>query len=551
MPTESPVSKVKQLYESLVGSRGTTNGHWQEAAKFGSPRDRIFQEYYTPGSKVRQQQYDEYAELTLDRASAMFVSMTSPKHQRYFGLTTLSDPWENKIDQETLDRVTDILFDARYRPKAGFSEARSLYAHSLLGFGNGCVFADVGPNIQTPIRYRFCHLANTHFIVDGLDEVVGAFESRKLSALQILQEFGEENVSDTIKEKAARDGEGQNQESGGEYTVVHCVKLNEDHNPHAEIITNDNMRFKSQHFINELPDDGFLREGGYNTMPYAITRDDHIPGEIYGRGTLQKILHTIKMINSIKRDHIAAGHNIAHPALLMRDDSSFNASHLKPNSMVRGGLDSNGNPTVVPLNKGNRFDVSEAMLKETRDIIDRAFNMDLLISNVSETRDRVTATEILTRSQELARTAGPLAARDEDQFQNTLVERELDILIGWGLIDDFDTSDEFSASVFFKSQMSFAQRADDVIAANRVVEGLQIASQFDPTVRHKMDWSSYADLLASANGAPANILKSEEEFLQAVQSEQEQQQAESIMSNASGLAQGIEALGGSPDAGAI
>jgi len=556
MPPSSEFIKYSKVYHKAKGDRGNTDNHWHEAAQFGSPRDRIFIEHRTPGTKLRQSQYDESAELTLDRATSVLMSMTSPKHQRYFGFEHVPDilSGDNGFDnakQDSLDRAEDILFEARYRPKGSFSEARYQYMRSLLGFGNGIVFCDKGPDRSTPITYRFCHLSNTHIIVDGLDNITGVFYSRALTASQIVFEFGKDNVPTTILEQSERIEQLGSQESGEKHTVVHAVMHNEFFDPRS--LNKEKMKYTSKHFLaNNKDDHGFLREGGYRTMPYAITRDEHLPNEIYGRGTLQKILPAIKMINQQKRTHIAAGHRIATPALLLRDNSSMNVNQIKPNSIVAGGLGSDGKPNAVPLSHGVNLEVSEVMLRDTREIIQKAFNMDLLVSNMSENRDRITAFEIATRSQEQARTIGPLAARDEDQFQNTLVERELDILdMDWGAFDDFEEFDNTEFNIVFKSQLSFAQKSDEVLSLTRSFEFAQGIAQFKPEIMNKFDYSEAMDIVGSANGTPGRAFISKEEYEAINNKERESQETEAMMQNAGGMAQAVDILGGSPDAGAI
>lgn len=558
------VNTADKMYQSAVGSRGNYNQQCTEAAEIASPRDRLFQESQTEGTKLRIRQFDTLTEHIHDRATNKFVQMTSPKHKRYSGFasTKLSSD-ENKVeDQRALDDIEETIFDARYRPKGGFSDARNNSVRSFLGYGNGVMFIDKGPDRETPITYRYCHLANTHFIVDGLDNIIGVFFSRKMGSHQIVKEFGEDKVPLKILELSKRETITSQVESREKSVVVHMVLENEDYNPAKKGIKH--MKYISRHFVCGARGEknNYLREGGYRVMPYAISRDAHMPHETYGRGTLLKILPEIKMRNGLRKIYIEAGHKAGRSTLLFKDDSSINMKQVRPGKGIVGGLDANGQPNVVPLNQGINMPILGEMMEELKQIVKQAFNADTSISNMNEERERITATEILTRSQEEATSLSYHAAIDEDQMQSSIVEREIDILDNdWGMLprilDEVEEGAEQTTSsmkykVYFKSNMTFAQKSDDVLAANRLLEAAQAVAPFDPTVVHTFKTVEYMKIVQEGNGVPAAMMATLKEYEAAVKKDQEREMQSQLMQNAGGLASGAQTiLEGSPDAGAI
>ena len=554
-----PINEADRMYQTAIGTRGTTNSTWSEVAELASPMDRIFQQSNTAGQKMRGKQYDELVEQVHDDATNHFISITTPSHSRYFALDTVALDDDGIAEQRELDETTSILFDVRYRPTAKFGEARFNSVRSFLGFGNGVMFVDKGPNKQTPVTYRFCHLSNTYLIVDGLDKIIGVFYSREMSPAQIVKEFGSENVSKHIIDKSESSQAMAQQENPDLITVVHMVLLNKDYDPNIK--NSKNMRYISRHFISGgLNEDGnYLKEGGYRVMPYAVERDSHMPNEIYGRGTLVKLQNTIEMRNQAKRIWINASHRKGEPTYLGKDDSSINPRSIRPGYFIVGGIDAAGNKTVQTLDHNIETPELEAILMDTERTIMKSFNIDQLSSKATEGRDRVTAIEIQQRTLSQARSIGNHATIDEDQMQNGIVARELDILDNdWGMIpkrsvdtDDGEVLESIEHKIVYKSPQSVARKSGDVIAANQTLEALQVVGQTDPRMKHAYKPLEYVKIVVDGTGTPAKMMATEEEFNAGIKEEKDRELATTAMQNVSGITQGIQALEGSPNEGNI
>lgn len=538
-PEINELLDAKQAFTSMQRSRGTYDDHWQECARFGSPRDSIFYTERSPGQKLRSEQFHSGAELALDTSSSYYKAFTTPDGQRWHGLQSPELGRDSKEDRVLYDEIEDILFKYRYLAEANFSASRGEAIRSHDGFGNGIIYIGRGETLDLPIRYRYCHLSQCYMTVDNYDVINGMYYHRKLTPKQIIDEYGEENVAKSIIEKANNPSMVGSHGAGATYSVVNSVTENPDYDPNSP--NKLKMKYKSRHFmIGEGEEKGFLRKGGYNVFPYAVLRDTHTPDEVYGRGKLQKCLSEIKLLNQIKKTYIRAGHNATTPTLLMRDDSSINPAHLVPNGLAVGGVDSNGNPTVRPLDRGSRFEIAEHLMEEENAIIDRIFHLNTYISEIGNTRDRVTATEITARMQEQVRVIGPQASRDEAQFLGPMIERELDILDSFGLLPE--TGERFEFDITYRGALSLAQKSDQVIGANRTAEAVLNAAQADPSILKAMDWYEYANFVGVGNGAPAQIMLSRDEYNAAIQQEKQEAIQQSVIENAGGLASGVNTL---------
>ena len=280
MSTES--EQLQAEFDLLVGQRGTFESHWSQAARIASPRDDHFnRETFTQGENVRRHQYDETAEMALDRATALFGSVTTPENQKWHGLRATN----NELDQvqavrEYFDLSAEALFKWRYAPRAGFSVGKHEANRSLMGFGTGVLFTGAGsgsPRFRVPLWYKPIHLAECFLSENQQGFVDKMYRRFKMTGRQIIDEYGEKNVPSGSREQLKKDSETF-------FDVVHAVRPNPKFEPDS--LNPEKLMFTSRHWLADRSDNTFMRKGGFRTFPYAVTRDTRRPTEQYGRGTL-------------------------------------------------------------------------------------------------------------------------------------------------------------------------------------------------------------------------------------------------------------------------
>lgn len=523
--------RIKADFSRLHSDRATLDGRWSEIARLASPRDNMFNRTVTQGENLRNNQFDETAELTLDRATSNYNAITTPDSQRWHKLEAsikeLNEIFEVRI---WFEQVEDILFKLRYAPKANFSANKHEENRSLLGFGNGVLFTGEGFGVDPILWYRAVHMSEIYFSENKQHLVDKVYRRFPMTMRQVIEEYGEDNVSKDIKEKPEE----------STTTVLHCVKPNPDWDPESN--NTDKMRYMSRHMLLEGDnDDQFLREGGFRTFPYSVSRDTTTPQESYGRGTLEKVFPAISMLNQEKRTHIKVGHNLSDKIILMRDDSSVDVRDMRPGHFVSGGLDAAGNPTVKPFDSGGDIVTNTEMMEMEKRTIREAFLLDLFVDDF-EGRERVTATEVLRKSQQEGRQITPLVGRSETESLGPMIERELDILFHRGILPQMppelvEAEGEFET--VFTSPISLAQKADEAIGsvnyANRLVE----ASQNWPDIVDNLNQDEYAKVIHSAEGAPTSVANSRDAVAEIRESREQEQTAVAMAEAAPGVGSAI------------
>lgn len=531
--------KLKSEFGVLVGQRGTFEVHWSRAARIASPRDDHFnQETFTQGEQVRRHQYDETAEMALDRATALYGSVTTPENQKWHKLRQTNIEL-NKIQSVRgyFDSATETLFKWRYAPSAGFAVGKHEQNRSLLGFGTGGLFTGAGtgdPRFRNPLWYKPIHLSELFLSENQQGFVDKVYRRFKMSGRQILDEYGEENIPSSIREQVKKNPEEF-------FTVIHAVKPNPDFDP--ESLNPNKLKYMSRHWMHDSDDERFLRGGGFRTFPYAITRDSRRPTEQYGRGTLLRVLPAIQMRNQMKRTQIRVAHQASDPALLLKDDSSIDSADLRAGRIVVGGLDAVGNETIKAFNSGANYEISLDFLEQEKLTIQEAFLLDLFLGSADlEGRDRVTATEILARDRERVRIMTPISGRDETESLGPMIERELDILIDLNLLPPMPPELEEAQGEFdieFTNPLAVSRRSDEAIGSVQTVQAIMELAQVNPAVLDMINGDEYAQILARANSSPEALLNSAEEVAAIRQQRLEQEVLEKTAEAAPGVSRGV------------
>ena len=147
-------------------------------------------------------------------------------------------------------------------------------------------------------------------------------------------------------------------------------------------------------------------------------------GEAYGRSPVMKALPDIKTVNKVV-ELVLKNASIAVTGIWMaEEDGILNPGHisLTPGTIIPKAPGSKG---LVPLQAPGRFDVSQLVLDDLRSRIRHALLVDRLGQINSP---RMTATEVLERSQEMARVLGATYGRLQAELLTPLVLRAVAIL---------------------------------------------------------------------------------------------------------------------------
>ncbi len=175
-----------------------------------------------------------------------------------------------------------------------------------------------------------------------------------------------------------------------------------------------------------------LADGRFANSPFIAFRWLKAPGETYGRSPVMKALPDIKTANKVV-ELVLKNASIAVTGIWQADDDGvLNPASIRlvPGTIIPKAVGSAG---LTPLASPGRFDVSQLVLDDLRARIRHALLADRLGPLEGP---RMTATEVLERSAEMARMLGATYGRLQSELLVPLVRRCLAILRRRGEVPD-------------------------------------------------------------------------------------------------------------------
>lgn len=484
--------EIIKRHERAVGERGNWEAHWEEIAK------RVLPNYAgtfqgrdiarTQGAKKTEDMVDASAALALTRFAAAMESMLTPRNSTWHRLVPSYKPlMKDRKVRLWFEDLNDKLFKYRYAPKANYASQKHEDYMGLGAFGTGCLYIDkLGGERERGLRYSAIHLGEIYFLENFQGIIDTAMRKFEYTARQAVQKFGESKLPEEIV-KAANDSS----KSEKKFWFIHCVKPRteaEGYDPERK----DVRGFQFASYYVSVTGQKVVKEGGYGTFPYSISRYVVAPGELYGRSPAMLALPAIKVLNEQKKTVLKQGHRAVDPVLLAHDDGVLDTFSLKPGALNFGGVSAEGRPLVHALPVGN-LSLAKEMMEAERMVINDVFLVTLF--QILIDTPQMTATEVLERAREKGALLSPTMGRQQSESLGPQIEREVDLLMMQGLVDPMpqalrEAQGEFE--IEYDSPLSRAQKAEEAAGLFRTIDWMReyIAVSQDPSPLDWVNWDT-------------------------------------------------------------
>jgi hypothetical protein len=516
--------------EQLASNRGIFEGHWREVAERVRPTQNMFQMQQRPmGGKRNEKVFDSTAPLALPKFAAAVISMTMPATQKYQAITVDDEQLEEDAEvSRYLEGMRDLIFKVRYSPRAEFQSQTGEVMLDVGAFGTSPLFID--DDVGNSIQYKSFPLAECFFGEDHRGRIDTNHRRFQWTAHQAASKFGVDRLPEKIKQAYEKEPHGPR------FWFLHCVRPNPEIKARAKDYRG--MPFWSCYIAQE--ERHIIDEGGFRVFPYAVTRYETAPREVYGRSPAMAVLPSIKSLNEMKKTKLRAAHLVVSPPIMLSDDGSLQAFNLRPNALNYGAIDDQGRPRAMPFNSGAKIDIAREEMQDEREAINDAFFVTLFRILVEE--PQITATEAMLRAQEKGQLLGPPMGRVQSGLLGPCTEREIDILHHAGVFErqlgpmpdklreHFYMGGEYH--VRYEAPLNLAQQAGAGVGIMQTIQAIAPLAQLTPEVMLIFDPVKAARELARINGVPNKVLRSEKEVDDLKAQQDQAQQAQQLLAAA-------------------
>lgn len=533
---ERIVKESIREFSEMQQWRAVFAAHWEEVAELILPTSRntfYYGSWNFPGQKKTDRQVDSTGALALSRFVAILDSLLTPRNMMWHSLQASNEyVMKDRGVRLWFEQVTKLLFKYRYHPNANFSAQNCNHWQSLGAFGNGSLFIDsyMGHDGFRGLRYLELPLGEIYWRENFQKQIDGFIRHFRLTAQQAIQQYGEDALSDRVKEYAKTSSQFPIQ-------FIHRVCPRDDYEPGRA--DKKGKLYASYHIC--LHDNKLVREGGYTSFPIAASRYEQTPNETYGRSPAMMVLPALKTLNAEKKDFLTQGHRAGTPVLLTTDDGIVDFS-IRPGALNKGGMTEDGKPLVGVLPSGN-IQVTKEMMDEERGLIESAFLVDLFKILLGDPKI-FTATQIIEMMSQRGILIAPTIGRQQSEYLGPCITRELDVLAGLHLLPPMppllkEAKGEYQ--ITYASPLARDMRAQEIAGFQRTLETATTIAQVtqDPSIFDAFDFDTALPDIAQIQDVQESWMASKDQIAtkrkMRADQRQQQQQVQSLPAEAAML----------------
>ena len=463
-------------------------------------------------------------------AAGVMSGLTPPSRQWFRFAYRRPDLNSNVEAMRVLDTRQEIV--SMTLAKSNFyNSVHSVYLELPFGQCPMAIFADA----VNGVRFQTMTIGTYALGVDGFGKVQTFARKYEMTLQQIVDCFGKDAIPERMKGLLTNDAA-----LSKKFTVNWLVEPNDDRLPGK--VDRLNMPFKSVYWLDNSNQDEYLYVGGFEEQAIPVARYLVNGLDAYAKGPGWFAEGDSKMLQLLKKDYMTAVElsikpPMKGPAGLMNNGGI---------NLIPGGLtavDDQTQEIVQPLFNVN-LDLNHAQEEIIRveDAIKREYSADLFLMLDSLNNSRMTAREVMERTQEKLQQLGPVVERLQDEFLTLVIQRVYNIIERSGGFPPIpeelqDVIGEADIEVDYISPLAQAQKMSGLVNIEQAIAQTAQMAQIWPEVKKKIDplgaIAKYFEML----GVPAAALRSDEAVEQMLKAEQEEAQRQQQIQEGLAVAQ--------------
>jgi Bacteriophage head to tail connecting protein len=393
-------------------------GHWRDLCDFVLPRmARFLVQDRNKGYRANQRILNERATVSLRSTSRGMMSKITNPARPWIKLQTTNNDLNQQQDVKVwLDAVTNRVLQIFIRSNL-YTQLAMVYQDILL-YGTAAFVVEMDP--ETVIRIEVLPIGSYRLALGGSNRVDTCYRTLEMTRHQLVDKFGIENVSDTIR-VAVQKGDGFNLP----VQVRHCVEPNDQYVPGAML--NSHFKFRSVWYEIGAGQTKFLRQSGFNSMAVIAPRWETCEGDTYGASPAMDALGSIKELQLLEKRYMQLLDKVISPALNVPVEL-----RRREINQFSGGLNFVSNPgqaKIEPIHQINTAplqEVQEKIASVEQRIRECLFeDVFMAMNGIDSAR---TAEEIRARLDQKIQSIGPILLKLNDEMLDPLVERTFELM---------------------------------------------------------------------------------------------------------------------------
>ena len=492
--------KVQSRWDALKEERSSWMSHWKDISEVLLPRAGRF--LPTENNHGGRAAFRKILDSTGTRAlrtlsGGMMSGMTSPARP-WFRLTTFNPELDESYEVKVwMSQVTSLMQMVFY--KSNTYRALQMSYEELGAFGTSAtlIYDDFD-------RVIHCHpltIGEFAIATDSRGRVNTVYREFRMTVAMLVQEFGLENVSRTVKDLYDR---GQMDEW---VEVINAIEPRTERDPRKTDAKN--MPYLSVYFEKSGDKGKVLRETGFTEFPAMCARWSVTGGDIYGTSPGMEALGDLCQLQQMQFRKSQAIDYKVHPPVLIPSEMKNMGTQFLP-----GG--------VIPYSNAQQaqqirsaymvdLDLNSLLvdIQDVRQRINEAFYRDIFMLMVNSTDKTMTATEVTERHEEKMLLMGPVLERLNAEMLDPLINIVFNKLVQADLLPPLpEDLQGQQLNVEFISILAQAQKAISTNSVDRMFSVLGNLAGMKPDIVDNVDLDFWPQWYADALGVDPRFIVS-------------------------------------------
>lgn len=525
---------LNQRYSALKTERSSWESHWRELSEYVMPRrGRFLMADYNKGSKRNTKILDNTGTLAARTlASGMMAGITSPSRP-WFRLTTPDPGMMDYAPVKTWLHDVETILREIFTRSNFYNALHTLYTEHGV-YGQAPILID--EDYEDVIRAYQMTCGSYYMAVSDRNIVDTIYREMPLTVKQVVQWFGLENVSQTVKnlyEKSNYDATVK---------VIHAIEPNDRRN--RAFKDKRNMAYRSIYWEDGQDKQGkFLLNSGYREFPGMAPRWDVIGNDVYGRSPAMDALGDIKQLQAEQKHKAHGIEKLVNPPMVGPASLDGRVSNTLPGGVTYLDVLTGQQGFVPAYQIQPQIQHLTLDIQDVRQRISRAFYEDLFLMLAQSDRREITAREVEERHEEKLLMLGPVLERLHDELLDPAIDRTFNIALRAGILPE--PPEELAGQalrVEYISIMAQAQKLIGTASMERFSGFVGNLAAVNPEVLDKYDMDQAVDEYADMTGVPPRIVRSDDDVVRMRQERAQQQQALQQAQMGMAAAQGAKVL---------